>query len=68
MKVGWIAAGFAVGYVLGAKAGRGRYQQIVEAAREWSNKPAVVEARVKVKELAERGSDAVMAKVDDATS
>ncbi|MFC4334709.1 hypothetical protein [Salininema proteolyticum] len=33
MRKIWIAAGFAVGYVLGAKAGRERYDQIVD----WAN-------------------------------
>lgn len=33
-----LALGFAAGYVLGSKAGRERYEQLVAAARElWSN-------------------------------
>jgi hypothetical protein len=68
MKVVWIAAGFAAGYVLGAKAGRERYQQIVDTARDLSNKPAVVDAQVKVKELAERGREAVVNKVNEVTA
>lgn len=34
-------AGFATGYVLGAKAGRARYEQIREAARSFMANPAV---------------------------
>ena len=33
--------GFAAGYVLGAKAGRARYEQIREAARSFMSNPAV---------------------------
>jgi hypothetical protein len=68
MKVVWIAAGFAAGYVLGAKAGRERYQQIVDTAQEWANKPTVVDAQLKVKELAERGREAVVTKVNEVTA
>ena len=39
-KVTFIA-GFATGYVLGSKAGRGRYDQIREAARAFASNPAV---------------------------
>jgi hypothetical protein len=35
------ALGFATGYVLGAKAGRARYEQIREAARTFMANPAV---------------------------
>ena len=34
-------AGFATGYVLGAKAGRGRYEQIREAAHSFMANPRV---------------------------
>jgi hypothetical protein len=68
MKVIWIAAGFAAGYVLGTKAGRERYQQIVDTAQEWANKPAVIDAQGKVKELAERGREAVVTKVNEVTA
>ncbi len=33
--------GFATGYVLGARAGRGRYEQIRQAARSFASSPAV---------------------------
>lgn len=38
------AAGFAAGYVLGSKAGRQRYEQIVQAARGVAENPAVQSA------------------------
>ncbi|MBA2768635.1 MAG: YtxH domain-containing protein [Sporichthyaceae bacterium] len=34
-------AGFATGYVLGARAGRARYEQIRQAARAFASNPAV---------------------------
>lgn len=34
-------AGFATGYVLGARAGRSRYEQIMQAARAFASNPAV---------------------------
>ena len=34
-------AGFATGYVLGARAGRGRYEQIRQAARSFASNPTV---------------------------
>jgi len=34
-------AGFGAGYVLGAKAGRARYEQIMRAARSFAANPAV---------------------------
>jgi hypothetical protein len=64
MKAVWVAAGFAAGYVLGSKAGRERYEQISRAAQEFANKPAVADAQARVRELAERGRDVVMAKVN----
>jgi hypothetical protein len=45
------AAGLAVGYVLGARAGRGRYQQIVEGARNLADQPVVAQAQSKVTSL-----------------
>ncbi|HKE50571.1 MAG TPA: hypothetical protein VKE25_03595 [Actinomycetes bacterium] len=51
MKMLKFAAGLAVGYVLGARAGRGRYQQIVEGARSLADQPAVAQAQEKVTNL-----------------
>ena len=41
--------GFAAGYVLGAKAGRERYQQIVRSAEDLANRPQVQQATGKIK-------------------
>ena len=46
-------AGFAAGYVLGAKAGRSRYEQIREAARAFMNNPTVASTTSKVQHQAE---------------
>lgn len=55
MKMLKFAAGLAAGYVLGARAGRGRYQQIVEGARNLADQPVVAQAQSKVTKLL--GSD-----------
>jgi hypothetical protein len=36
-----LALGFVAGYVLGAKAGRERYQQMVDAAKAFNDNPSV---------------------------
>jgi len=51
MKVVTLAAGVAVGYVLGTRAGREKYEQIVAGARKVSSHPTVVQAQTKAKEL-----------------
>jgi hypothetical protein len=50
----------AVGYVLGARAGRGRYEQIVEVSRRVWNDPRVQEATTQVQS---RASDTVRSAV-----
>jgi hypothetical protein len=67
MKVLTLAAGFAVGYVLGTKAGRERYEQIAVTARKVSSHPTVVQAQEKAKGYLETGGDAVTAKLKAAT-
>jgi hypothetical protein len=62
MKTVWLTVGFAAGYVLGARAGRERYEQIARASREFLNTPEVAEAKAKVKQVAEQGREAVRAK------
>lgn len=57
MKVIKFATGLAIGYVLGSRAGRDKYQQIVAAARKAGSHPAVVEAQQKVKTLLGPGAD-----------
>jgi sRNA-binding protein len=51
VKVFKFAAGLAVGYVLGSRAGREKYEQIVAAARKAQDHPAVTQAQQKAKEL-----------------
>jgi hypothetical protein len=51
MKVFTLAAGFAIGYVLGSRAGRDKYEQIVAAARKAQNHPAVTQVQDRAKEL-----------------
>lgn len=63
MKTLWLGVGLAAGYVLGAKAGRERYEQIARATREFLNTPEVAEAQAKVKQIAERGRDAMRSKL-----
>ncbi|MEU4245637.1 hypothetical protein [Actinoplanes sp. NPDC026619] len=45
------AAGLAVGYVLGSRAGREKYEQIVATARKAQNHPTVTQAQQKAKAL-----------------
>jgi hypothetical protein len=52
MKIVKLAAGFAIGYVLGARAGREQYERIAEAARGLSGSPQVEQAKQKVKDTA----------------
>src|SRR5690242_441253 len=56
MKVVTLAAGVAVGYVLGTRAGREKYEQIVAGARKVSSHPTVVQAQTKAKELIGAGT------------
>lgn len=65
MKTLTLAVGFAAGYVLGSRAGRERYQQIVDKVSELGNKPAVAEATAKAKGLLDHGTRAVTDKVDN---
>jgi len=52
MRIVKLAAGLAVGYVLGARAGREQYERIAEAARGLSGSPKVEQAKQKVKDTA----------------
>jgi|SRR5690625_4769154 len=58
-------AGLAVGYVLGAKAGKQRYEQIVRAARRIADNPAVQETAGVVGAQVSGASKAVYGKVAD---
>jgi hypothetical protein len=45
------AAGMAIGYVLGSRAGRDKYLQIVAAARKAQDHPAVIQAQQKARQF-----------------
>jgi len=64
MKIVTLAAGLAVGYVLGTRAGREKYEQIVSTARKVSNQPSVVQAKDKARELVDTGTEAATAKLE----
>jgi len=51
MKIFKLTAGLAIGYVLGTRAGRDKYDQIAAAARKAHTHPAVTQAQQKAKEL-----------------
>jgi len=56
--------GFATGYVLGARAGRGRYEQIREAARAFAHNPTVQHT---ASSLQHQATDALATAKDKAT-
>lgn len=66
-----LAAGFGAGYVLGAKAGTQRYEQILAKARELAGMPAVQNATATVQDtagtLASKAKDTVNEKVSSVT-
>jgi hypothetical protein len=57
------AAGAAIGYVLGTKAGREKYQQIVDSVRIIIQKPAVQQVQSKLRDLVDQGTTAVSNKL-----
>ncbi|MEU4560535.1 hypothetical protein AB0F72_19325 [Actinoplanes sp. NPDC023936] len=59
-----LVAGVAVGYVLGSRAGRERYEQIAATARRVAAHPTAVQAQEKAKTLLGTGAEAVNAKFD----
>ncbi|MEV0129809.1 hypothetical protein AB0H83_15290 [Dactylosporangium sp. NPDC050688] len=52
MRLLTLAAGFATGYVLGTRAGRGKYEQIVEGARQLRANPTFAQAQATARNLA----------------
>ncbi|MFC3995547.1 hypothetical protein ACFOVU_06455 [Nocardiopsis sediminis] len=58
-------AGLAVGYVLGAKAGKARYEQIVRTARRIADSPAVQETAGLVGAQVSTAGKAVYSKVSE---
>ncbi|SDS39283.1 hypothetical protein [Actinoplanes derwentensis] len=61
-----LAAGVAVGYVLGSRAGREKYESIAASARKAAAHPRFVEAQEKAKALIGTGTDKVNAKLHSA--
>jgi hypothetical protein len=57
------AVGFAAGYVLGARAGRERYDAILRSARDLKDRPAVQEAAGVLQAQATEAFDAVKSTV-----
>jgi hypothetical protein len=62
-----LAVGFGAGYVLGAKAGTQRYEEIVAKAREIAGMPAVQNATSTVQETAGQLADKAKDTVNDKT-
>src|SRR5262249_40597990 len=63
-----LAAGLAVGYVLGSRAGRDAYEKIAVNARPPRDHPTVRQAEDKAKALVPRGTDAATAKLHQAAT
>jgi hypothetical protein len=61
-KLKWAVA-LAAGYVLGARAGRERYEQIAEQARKLSSRPEVRNATSKVREQVNASVDRAAGRV-----
>ena len=59
------AAGFAAGYVLGAKAGNQRYEQIMGKVRELAGMPAVQEVTTNLSQTASTVADRAKSTVND---
>jgi hypothetical protein len=60
-----LAAGFGAGYVLGAKAGTQRYEQIVAKARELAGMPAVQEVTSNLTQTASSVADKAKSTVNE---
>lgn len=56
---------FAIGYVLGARAGRGRYEQIADGARRFAGNPKVQAAAEKAQETVAQQAPVVASAVKD---
>jgi hypothetical protein len=63
MKTLTFAAGLAAGYVLGTRAGREKYDQIVQGAKNVSEHPTVVQAQTKVKDAVGSAKDSAASKL-----
>jgi hypothetical protein len=63
MRTMTFAAGLAAGYVLGAKAGRDKYEQITAAARWMGDQPMVSQTQAAMRGLAENTGQVVASKI-----
>ncbi len=63
-----LLVGFGAGYVLGAKAGTERYNEIVAKARELAGQPAVQQATANVQDTASNLADKAKDTVNDKVS
>jgi hypothetical protein len=63
MRVMKFAVGLAAGYVLGSRAGREKYEQILAGARKAQSHPAVTRVQQKAKELLDTGTDTLSARL-----
>ncbi|HKA68876.1 MAG TPA: YtxH domain-containing protein [Actinomycetes bacterium] len=66
-KLGFLA-GAALGYVMGAKAGRERYEQIRSAAQRLVNNPTVQQVKTEAQDQASRIYDSAKDKISNKTS
>jgi hypothetical protein len=63
MRKWYVVAGFAVGYVLGSKAGRERYEQIVDYTRRVTGNDKVQQVATTVRTQANKAKDVAQEKV-----
>jgi len=64
----WFALGLGLGYVLGTRAGRQRYEQLARSWRQVRDNPAVQEAAGLVQARAENAVGAVKSRIGSETS
>ena len=64
MKIFTLAAGLAAGYVLGSRAGREKYEQIVAQYQKLSTHPSVVQAQEKTKQVLTSRANEAITKLD----
>jgi len=64
VKIFTLAAGMAAGYVLGTRAGRERYEQIVAQYQKLTSHPSVTQAQEKTKQALSSRASEVITKLD----
>jgi hypothetical protein len=63
-----MAAGFAVGYILGTRAGRDTYERIVDGTRTLANQPTAQAVQAAAHDAATTVAKTAAAKADDVTN